>query len=335
MSKKRNLLILAAITTALGLSLSQYGFADNSSGNSNSSSSGCCQQTITVLNEINNTVSSGFKTVIGLVNQLVATTLDFQTMIQGNNGLKTLAEGNYVTRDSAFLSGEYTANMLLSSSQQIQTINQDLASLIPARNADNSQNQANKQTLDSLRNFELSQALNTATMSQDQQQQAQKAIQFLAGSVPPPLDTNYLRLNTSGINNYKVTLGSVAATQNLALIPLNNAIILRSPQKGLGDFMGKGQNSSASPMELQQYMATLPLSSQWAGQLATGTAADRQMAIVYLLASINYQLYNTQRILEQGTLVQSANLLQAQNVAMRERLEKLRSDAIQSVAQQQ
>lgn len=288
-------------------------------------SASCCNQISQQIQGLKEVISRNFITLFDYMNKLVEGDLDFSDEINHGSAMgTTLSSGttNALASKASDLSTQLTLVRDPSTYNQVVA---NMVNLIP-------KNSKTAATQEQLAAFNIGHLLKVPSFkSKEQLETAANLVQFISasGNLPLLLGDNFQDVDNASVNNYRTALGTFAATQSIATNTLNEMIAQRTPVPGLGSFIGSG--GSASPLELQQAVATLPLSSSWTSKMATAAPVDVQRETLFLISHLNYQIYQMNRNIERMNVTNAGLLLQLQNGIDEKKLEALRQRAMQSV----
>ncbi len=315
----------AAITlTAISLTAGSFFISANVMADETESGL-CCNQVVQEIQNLKDVVARNFILLFGYMNALVEGNMDFSSEINSGAALEATLSNATTTALASTASGLTTRLTLIRDNNNYSKVTATMADLVP----NSSQQQV---TPEQLAPFNIGELLQTKAITSDtQQKDAESLIQFLSsgGNLPQLLADNYQNVDNASVNNFRTALGTYAATQSIATNTLNEMIAQRTRVPRLGLFIGLPD--AASPLELQEKIATLPLSSDWTSKMATANPVDVQRETLFLISHLNYQIYQMNRNIEQMNVTNAGLLLQMQNGVNKNQLEALRQKAMKSV----
>lgn len=309
----RKMVVLSIVQLGLLVSLNTANAAEEPAGGA------CCTGLIPAINNVETAVTKGFEQTITLINDLVKNVVDFS--LGSNTALKT--SYGWVDEDGSKKITTQAKQTFTNTPQQVRNIITTAYSKVPIPGDTNADNK--------IGNFTYSTLTGSMSLDDDKQKMAQEYLQFLSYQTNPiePLDPQRINFDNPKpyLQLFQNSFGTYMATQSVALSTFYKIIADRTPQTGLGDAIGRGTNSKASPLELQEHIVKSHLDSKWMEDMIKANPADVQKQMLFVLVNIENLLFQNRMQLEQLNSTNAALLLQDQSGLNRQSINDYRVKA--------
>lgn len=298
--------------------LTNQALADNDSD-------ACCNSIIKELQSFKQSVQKNFLLLFNQVNKIVATDFDFKNETLGHAALKTMNDSNVVSQLSSDATSNTTNLALVRDSGNYQQIVDGMIAATPKSSED-------KITPEQSATFNIGSIMDKNVLrSKEDMEAAQALLNNLSavGNLPQLLDDNFKNTDNSAVRKYRTGISNYATTKSVYDYMFAEAYAKRIPIPQLGPLMG--MTGAASEKQLEEYLATNPLTSDWSAKMANANMMDINKESIFMLARINYQLYQLNNNLEAIKLINAAQLQQAQTGINNQTIDELRQRAYKSV----
>lgn len=325
-SNRSRVIFSFILTFFLGFGFFSYVNAADSSSNNDSMGTACCNAIVNAINSLKSVVVADSVATLSLLNELVNSSYNFSSEITTASGSGYIQDQGLVALKTAGLTTGLTQNTLVRNSSQSKQLSSSLANLVPKQSSNNSSQSA--------ANFSISSLLGTSSLTTQQDAAAKNLILFLSnqGNPVPLLDSKYDNSDNSSFQTYRNSLGAYTAIQSTAINSLYHLLETRTPQDGLGAFIGLAPNTQASPLQLQAYMANRALSAEWMSSIVQASPSDVQREILFSLSNLQHMMFMNYQQMEQLNASLAVQILQQQSGITRANLLQLRDTAMKSTS---
>lgn len=338
----RKNLLAAVLASSILASSTSFAAEQGGGGNGEGDGGACCDSVVTAINTLQVTLleqlKKGFDAVMEELNKITTSSDDFinktlDSFSSSNDQFVTVAtNGNvqagtgkisWVGEDSQEMTNKTIEEFLTMDSKQLKAKAKELAELVPKKSDDDF----------NVADFSVGDLINKTVLDDDQETEAKNVIDMLsgAGSIVQNLPESFAEAQNVNVDAFRNSFASYTAKRSVGLNYLNTVYSNRKVQKGLGDQAKIPGTPDASPLQLLEYNATEPLSSQWMSQLNDANPADVQKMQLYISARILNMQYQNYRQLELLNATLATMQLQELEEFAGDRLEKQRLKAVQSI----
>lgn len=321
-TKKWFTLATANVLTASLLAFTSVSYADDTNPQNPPANT-------TILQQILAQITAFHQNTMDAIQKFFASNLSYDQLIQNRAALEKA--GVWLVTDSkAPTDSDVQSNLSLNTQGYYEKI----------ANGSNAVNSAiNPSNPDSAKQFSASSIIDSYAIKEgsNEMNQATQYIKFLSGQanplMPPAENMNTQAANSKiSVQQYKAAIGTFNAAQSAALNTLYKALAARTVQPGLGKSAGIPGKSDASPLEVEQYMVTLPFTSDWSQKILTSASpSDLQKQQLFMLAGIQNLLFENRMQMEQLNINLAALILQSQQNSTRSGISDLRDQAVKSL----